>query len=194
MPRLFTGIEIPAEISERLALLRGGIPGARWIDKENYHLTLRFIGDVDMHIANDIADALGRVDRFAFPLTIDGIGSFGTRKPHSIVARVQPTRPLLELQAEQERLMQRLGLPAEQRKFTPHITLARVRGANGRDLADYLYLRGGLVSRPFEVSQFVLFSARSSIGGGPYIAEEAYPLMRQVPANEGDFRGRVANA
>ncbi|SDB06569.1 RNA 2',3'-cyclic phosphodiesterase [Bauldia litoralis] len=194
MPRLFTGIEIPAEISERLALLRGGIPGARWIDKENYHLTLRFIGDVDYSIANDVAEALGRVDRYPLTLTIDGIGSLGTRKPHSIVARVQPTRPLLELQAEQERLMQRLGLPAEQRKFSPHITLARIRGANGRDLADYLYLRGGLVSRPFEVTRFVLFSARDSIGGGPYIAEEAYPLMRQAPANDGGFDGRAASA
>ena len=194
MPRLFTGIEIPADISERLALLRGGIPGARWIDKENYHITLRFIGDIDMRTADEVADALGRIDRTAFPVTIDGIGSFGTRKPHSIIARIQPTRPLLELQAEQERLMQRLGLPAEQRKFTPHITLARVRGVNERELANYLFQRGGLMSRPFEVSEFVLFSSRNSVGGGPYLVEETYPLIRRAPANDGNFDGRAASA
>ncbi|MCB1496987.1 MAG: RNA 2',3'-cyclic phosphodiesterase [Bauldia sp.] len=194
MPRLFTGIEIPADISERLALLRGGIPGARWIDKENYHITLRFIGDIDMRTADEVADALGRIDRTAFPVTIDGIGSFGTRKPHSIIARIQPSRALIELQAEQERLMQRLGLPAEQRKFTPHITLARVRGVNAQEIANYLFQRGGLVSRPFEISEFVLFSSRNSVGGGPYVVEEAYPLMQRAPANDGSFDGRAASA
>jgi RNA 2',3'-cyclic 3'-phosphodiesterase len=193
MPRLFTGIEIPAEIGERLALLRGGLPGARWIDKENYHLTLRFVGDIDRIVADDIADALTRVNRFGFTLTFDGIGSLGTRKPHAIVARVQPTRSLLELQAEQERLMQRIGLPPEQRKYTPHITLARLRGASGRDIAEYLTLRGGFFSAAFEVSRFVLFSSRNSVGGGPYIVEEAYPLIEPARTTHGGYDGRAAN-
>jgi len=193
MPRLFTGIEIPPEIGERLAFLRGGLPGARWVDKENYHLTLRFVGDIDMNVAHDIADTLGKVSRFGFPLAIDGIVSFGTRKPHAIVARIGRSQPLRDLQAEQERLMQRIGLPPEQRKFIPHVTLARLRGANGRDIAAYLSARGGFVSSPFEVSRFVLFSARNSGGGGPYVIEEAYPLMESTPVIHEDFHGRALN-
>ena len=177
MPRLFTGIEIPSEIGERLSLLRGGLPGARWIDRENYHLTLRFVGDIEPGLADEIAGALERVRRAPFTLKLDGVGSLGTRIPHAIVARIAPSVPLAELQAEQERLLQRLGLPAEGRKYTPHITLARLRGTSERDIAEYLTVRGGFLAGPFDVGRFVLFSARSETGGGPYLVEEAYPLF-----------------
>ncbi|MEO8669452.1 MAG: RNA 2',3'-cyclic phosphodiesterase [Bauldia sp.] len=177
MPRLFTGLEIPAAIGERLSYLRGGLPGARWLDPENYHLTLRFIGDVDMHVAHDLADALGSVRRVAFSLRFDGIAAFGTKKPHAVVARIAASRPLGELQAEQERILQRVGLPPEGRKYIPHVTLARLRGTASRDIADYLTLRGGFAAGPFEIGQFVLFSSRNSVGGGPYVVEAEYPLM-----------------
>jgi 2'-5' RNA ligase len=176
MPRLFTGIEIPAEIGDHLALLRGGLPGARWIDRGNYHITLRFVGDIDRDVAGDIADTLAGVDRAGFELRIDGLAAFGSRKPHAIVARVQANRALAELQAEHERRLQRIGLPAEQRKFIPHVTLARLRGVASRDVADYLSLRGGFLAGPFPVERFVLFSSRNSVGGGPYVVEEEYPL------------------
>jgi 2'-5' RNA ligase len=184
MPRLFTGIEIPAVLGERLSLLRGGLPGARWIDKENYHLTLRFVGDVDMDVAGDIADTLAGVSRAGFEVAIDGLVSFGSKKPHAIVARVQPSRALIELQAEHERRLQRIGLPAEQRKYIPHVTLARLRGANHRDVADYLSLRGGFSAGPIPVDRFVLFSSRNSVGGGPYVVEEEYPLRPGGPRSE----------
>jgi 2'-5' RNA ligase len=176
MPRLFTAIEIPREIGDRLAMLRGGLPGARWVDRENYHMTLRFVGDIDMDVAEEVAHGLARVRRSSFAVRIDSVGSLGTRKPHAIVARVAPSPALVELQAEQERIIQRIGLPAEQRKFTPHITLARLRGAAPRAIAEYLSVRGGFSAGPFEASRFVLYSSRASTGGGPYIVEEAYPL------------------
>jgi 2'-5' RNA ligase len=182
MPRLFTGIAIPDEIRDRLSLLRGGLPGARWIDAENYHLTLRFVGDIDFNVAEDIAETLSRVERAVFPVEIEGLGSFGTRKPHSIVARVAPSRALMELQAEHERLIQRLGLPAESRKYSPHVTLARLRGPSDRDVADYLTLRGGFRTAPFPVREFNLYSSRDSVGGGPYLVEEAYPLSERALA------------
>ena len=92
MPRLFTGIEIPAEIGERLSLLRGGLPGARWIDRENYHLTLRFVGDIDMDVADEIADALARVSRAGFEADASTASARSARKkPHAIIARVRPT-------------------------------------------------------------------------------------------------------
>src|SRR5580765_7245682 len=92
MPRLFTGLEIPAEIGHTLSSLRGGLPGARWIDPENYHLTLRFIGDVDDVIAHEVASMLGRVKREAFELRMDGVFSFGGRKPRAVVAKVAPAQ------------------------------------------------------------------------------------------------------
>jgi 2'-5' RNA ligase len=176
MPRLFTGLEIPADVGQSLAALRGGLPGARWIDPENYHVTLRFIGDVDASIAHEIASMLGRVRREAFALRFDDLKSFGGRQPRAIVATLGPAQALIELQAEHERLLQRVGLEPEGRKFIPHVTLARLRESSNRQVADYLAVRAPFRSPPFEVSRFVLFSSRASIGGGPYVVEAAYPL------------------
>ena len=176
MPRLFIGLEIPDHVGQALSLLRGGLPGARWIDPENYHLTLRFIGDIETGLAHEIVSMLGRVNRRPFDIRLDGLSSFGGRKPRAIVATVAPSPSLLELQAELERLMQRLGLDPEGRKFTPHVTLARLHDASSQDVADYLSVRGYFPSRTFMASRFVLFSSRASTGGGPYVVEDSYAL------------------
>ena len=176
MPRLFTGVEIPPAVGQALAALRGGLPGARWIDTENYHLTLRFIGDVDDTAAQEVVSLLGRTPRARFELRLDGVTSFGGKRPRAVVATVAPSLPLIEIQAEQERLMQRIGLEPEGRKYTPHVTLARLRDASSRDVAEYLAARGLFRAPPFEVSRYVLFSARASVGGGPYVVEAGYPL------------------
>jgi 2'-5' RNA ligase len=182
MPRLFTGIEIPPDIADRLAMLRGGLPNARWIDRDNYHLTLRFIGDVDRRVAEDVAESLDRVRRPDFSLRLTGVSALGTKRPHAIVAMAEPTAALIELQAEHERILQRFGLPREGRKYTPHVTLARLRHGHPRDIAEYLTLRGGFFAQPFAVERFVLFSSRDSTGGGPYIAEETYDLSPPAAA------------
>jgi 2'-5' RNA ligase len=176
MPRLFTAVEIPADLLQSLSMLRGGLPGARWIDPENYHLTLRFIGDVDDMVAHEVASLLGRVKRGSFDLHFEGLSSFGGRRPRAVVAMVAPEPQLLEVQAEQERLMQRIGLEPEGRKYTPHVTLARLRDSSNREVADYLAARGLFRSASFPVSRFVLFSSRNSVGGGPYVVEASYPL------------------
>src|SRR6202042_2328365 len=176
MPRLFTGLEIPRHVADSLAIMRGGLPGARWIDPDNYHLTLRFIGDIDDALARDIAGLLGRVRRRSFELRLDGLTSFGGRKPRALVATATPIAPLIELQAEQERLLQRMGLEPEGRKYIPHVTLARLRDSSSQQVADYLAARAHYRSSPFQVSRFVLFSSRASVGGGPYVVEADYPL------------------
>jgi RNA 2',3'-cyclic 3'-phosphodiesterase len=176
MPRLFTGLEIPADVAQSLAMLRGGLPGARWIDPENYHVTLRFIGDVDDVIAHEVASLLGRVRRQSFELRVEDLKSFGGRKPRAVVATLGPGQAVIELQAEHERLMQRVGLEPEGRKYIPHVTLARLRESSNRQVADYLALRAPFRSPAFKVSRFVLFSSRNSVGGGPYVVEAAYPL------------------
>ncbi|SFL42467.1 2'-5' RNA ligase [Bradyrhizobium sp. NFR13] len=176
MPRLFAGLEIPAEIGQTLANLRGGLPGARWIDPENYHVTLRFIGDIDGVSANEIAYLMSRVERRPFEVAVRGLSSFGGKKPRAVVAAVEPSRPLLELQSELERLVRRCGLEPEGRKFTPHVTLARLRDSCDRDVADYLSVRGYFPTKIFTASRFVLFSSRASTGGGPYLVEDSYAL------------------
>jgi 2'-5' RNA ligase len=176
MPRLFTALEIPRDAALSLSLLRGGLPGARWIDVENYHLTLRFIGDIEGHVADEIANALDRVHRPAFLLALSGVGAFGSKKPHSIWAGATASPDLAALQGEIERICQRIGVAADPRKFVPHVTLARLKNSNPIDVAHYLSGRGNFSTAPFKVGRFVLMSSRDSVGGGPYIVEEAWPL------------------
>jgi 2'-5' RNA ligase len=183
MPRLFTGLEIPSDLAQDLAMLRGGLSGARWIDPENYHITLRFIGDIDAATARDVSGALEQIRRPPFTVTLAGLDFFGGDRPRAIIAKAKPSAPLLELQAEQERLTRRLGIPPEPRKFTPHVTLARLRDAPAAAVAAYLTTRGFFLSRRFEATRFVLFSSRASTGGGPYLIEAAYPLGRVAYAS-----------
>jgi 2'-5' RNA ligase len=184
MPRLFTALEIPRNAAMSLSLLRGGLPGARWIDVENYHITLRFIGDVDGRTADELVERLDRIDRPEFQIRLDGIGSFGSKKPHSVWAGVTPTPDMFALQGEIERICQRIGLPSDPRKFMPHVTLARLKSSRVDDVVHYLSGRGNFQTSLFTASRFVLLSSRESVGGGPYLTEEIFPLheARAFPA------------
>lgn len=176
MPRLFTALEIPPQLAAELSALRGGLSGARWIDAQNYHMTLRFIGDIDDAAARDVYQELARIHRPSFTVTIEGLAAFGGGKPRALVARAKSAQPLLELQAEQERVLRRVGITPEPRKFTPHVTLARLKCASPSAVADYLGTRGLFREGKFIADRFVLFSAKASVGGGPYVVEAAYPL------------------
>ena len=176
MPRLFTGLELPTPVAAQVALARGGVPGARWMEPNDYHITLRFVGDVDPGVAHAVAETLDEIRRRPIEVRFDGLSWFGGDKPRAIVARIRPEPALVELQAEQERRMRRLGLMPETRKFTPHVTLARLRGVRTHTVADYLASRGALAVEAFTAERFVLFSSRESVGGGPYVVEAAYPL------------------
>jgi 2'-5' RNA ligase len=177
MPRLFTGLELPADVGLALSAYRGGLPGARWTDPENYHVTLRFIGDVDHATARDLFSILGDGRRRGpVRVTFDALATFGGERPRAVFARAVPTTELAELQSEQERLVRRVGLPPERRKFTPHVTLARLRDASPIDVAGYIGMRGRFPKLSFTAARFVLFSSRASVGGGPYVIEAAYPL------------------
>ena len=176
MPRLFSAIEIPRSVAERLTLLRAGLSGARWIDPENYHLTLRFIGDVDGATARDFTLALSGIAAAPFELRLNGLGSFGGGKPRAIFAGIAPSEGINALRRANERAAREAGLPAEGRNYKPHVTLARLRGARADAVATYLERQGGIGSGSFTVSRFVLYSSRNSVGGGPDVVEAAYPL------------------
>ncbi len=176
MPRLFTGVTLPDDVCESLANLRGGISGARWIDAQSFHITLRFIGDIDGSIAREIADALADVRFPSFELQLKGINVFGGSNPHTLYAGIVDSPELKRLHAVHERLAQVLGLPPEHRKFSPHVTLARLRDSDPLGLQRYLVAENLFRTRTFQVSHFVLFSSRPSRGGGPYAIEQAYDL------------------
>lgn len=177
MPRLFTGLEIPEEVAFALSLKRGGLTGARWIDPENYHITLRFIGDVDHNTADEVADSLDRLaNSLCFPIRLTHLGSFGGDKPRALFAGVEPSDALKNLQAAHERVLQRAGLPPEGRKFVPHVSLARLRGGSAADVARFIADAARFEPLSFVPARFVLFSSRDSVGGGPYLVEQSYPL------------------
>jgi 2'-5' RNA ligase len=176
MPRLFTALELPAHITDRLGLLRGKLPGARWIDPDYYHITLRFAGDVDDRTAWNFMSALEDIDMPSLRIRLRELGSFGGNKPRSLWAGVEPNESLIALQKAHERAARIAGLPAEARNFTPHITLARLSHTKPQVLADYLSYFGGFFTEPFTIDGFVLFSSRANQGGGPYLVEAEYPF------------------
>lgn len=180
MPRLFTGLDIPDDVAFDLDLMRGGISGARWIDRESYHLTLRFIGDIDEGLAREISYELEGVEAKPFKLRLCGCGVFGGNKPHTLYAVIEESAELRRLHAIHERICQALGLPPEPRKFAPHVTLARLKDPDLQALHRFIASHNLYRSRVFEVARFVLFSSRPSRGGGPYAVEESYRLQAGI--------------
>lgn len=185
MPRLFTGLEVPRDVRLALSFKCGGLQGARWIDPENYHITLRFIGDVDNVTAGEVRDGLDRLaGSETFFVRLDHLNAFGGDKPRALYAGVESNANLLRLQAAQERVLQRIGLEPEGRRFQPHVTLARLRGSTALDIAQYMSMAGRFVPLEFPVGRFVLFSSRDSVGGGPYLVEHAYPLSAPLASGQ----------
>jgi 2'-5' RNA ligase len=178
VPRLFTAFEIPPDIAAQLAYFRGGLFGGRWIEPEDYHVTLRFFGDIDARTAQALADDLAETASFSkggpVRLDLDEIGVFGGRQPRALYARVKADALLSRLQAAHETIARRNGLAPETRKFAPHVTLARLRGVGSGAVGAWLAERAFPLSLSFEAARFVLYSSRDSVGGGPYRIEAAY--------------------
>jgi len=173
MLRLFVGIALPPELKLRLSLLCVGVPEARWVDAGNFHLTLRFIGEVDEGMASDIDAALMRIAAPRFALALAGVGHFGT---HSLWAGVEKSTPLLQLQSKVESALQRMGLPAETRRYAPHVTLARLRPPLGDHVRAFLAGNALYRSEPFEVDQFSLIASYLTKSGAIYEDRADYPL------------------
>ena len=191
MPRLFTGLEVPYHVQSALWLKRGGLSGARWIDPENYHITLRFIGDVDNRTADEVSYELDRLSYSeGFGIRMSHLGTFGGDTPRALYAGVENSEGLQRLQAAHERVLRRAGLEPEARRFVPHVSLARLRGASVVEVAEFIHEAGQFTPLEFSVGRFVLFSSKASVGGGPYLVEQTYPLAAlSAPA---DFTLRVS--
>lgn len=182
MPRLFVGIDLPADIKKRLMTLEGGVPGARWQTNEQLHLTVRFIGDVERPVANDIAARLDGLRMNAFDIRLSSVGQFGDKRPHVIWAGLDDTPPLYRLASKVEQALQRLGLPPETRKYTPHITLARLKNPSRDRVFQFLSNHALFQSPSFAVSSFHLFESHLGSAGAIYQIVSSYSLS--APAGD----------
>ena len=180
--RLFIGIRPPQPVRETLLDTMEALEGARWVEDDNLHLTLRFVGEVERPAANDLAEALGRIEWPRFELRIDGVGSFDRNNrhsswPHAVWARVPPTDALDGLRLKVERACEAAGLGRETRRFTPHVTLARLhRAASG--IGEWLGRWGDLAAGPWTAEDFVLFESYLGRTGAHYEEVVRYPLER----------------
>jgi len=176
MHRLFAAIRPPEHIRDILLDAMDDSADFRWQDDEQLHLTLRFMGEVDRHVAADLSDALGRIRAAPFQLRISKVGTFDHRAAGALWAGVEPKAQVATLAAKIERVCQQAGLEPEQRAFHPHITLARWKGRRTIELADFLDRRRSLTSEPFDVREFLLVESRLSRHGAHYEEIASYSL------------------
>jgi len=176
MHRLFVAIRPPEPIRDLLIDAMDDSADFRWQDEDQLHLTLRFIGEVERPLANDLADLLGRVRADPLELRIHGVGRFGQRNSGALWAGVEPKAKLASLAGKIERACVSAGLDPEHRAFHPHITLARWKGRRRHEIQRFLERAGGLSSDPFAVNSFALFESRLSRHGAHYEQVTDYPL------------------
>lgn len=174
--RLFVGLSIPDVVAQGLMLLQGGVPGARWQAREQLHLTLRFIGEVDGRDMAAIDDALAGIDAPAFDLQLHGVGQFGNKQPHSLWAAARPNDLLDHLQRKVDTAIRRVGQPQDAHKFTPHVTLARLRHPDLDKLREWLTHHALYTSPEFSVGRFCLYSSKLTSDGSIYRVERDYDL------------------
>jgi len=192
--RLFVGLDLPEDLRLTLAGLRAGINGARWMAPGNFHITLRFIGEADRHQAADLDDALADIDAPAFDLAFGGVGSFASRgRLRAIWAGLESSGALAHLHDKVERAAIRAGFAVEQRKFKPHVTLARLKGTPEVAAQRFLEDHAGFTTRPFTVDRFVLFESTLGGEGAHYTPVCRYPLRTFDYADYGDFEDLAAD-
>src|SRR6516162_8980527 len=176
MLRLFVGIGFPPGLKLRLSLLSSGIPGAKWVDPGNFHLTLRFIGETDEGVAADIDDALARLRARRFALQLAGTGVFGgADKPRSLWVGVERSPELVALRDKIEQALVRVGLAPEPRKFSPHVTLARLH--RPPTLSGFLATHALFRATPYSVEGFSLIASFQTKAGSIYEDQADYPLL-----------------
>lgn len=176
MPRLFTAVELPDETRAELYRLHIPLPGSRWLKPEDYHITLRFAGDIDNGLAREFSANLASIGANAFEIRLAGVGVFGGNDPSTVFADVAPCSALDALARANDKAARNAGLPPEKHPFKAYVTLARLKNSDANAVARYLTRFGGYRSEPIFVSRFVLMSSRPMTGGGPYGVVESFPL------------------
>jgi 2'-5' RNA ligase len=185
MMRLFVAIPLPEDLCTRLSGFAGGLDNTRWVEPDNMHLTLRFLGELDGREMADVDAALAGIDAPAFDMELKGLGTFGSaKKVQALWVGVEGPEPLYRLQTKVEQAVQRAGCDPERRKFKPHVTLARFKGPPGRKLQDFLQQYGLFKSGPIYVDRFRLYSSLLTQKGPIYRTEAEYRLRPQASQAE----------
>lgn len=178
MLRLFVGLGLPDGVAARLSIMCAGVPGANWVEPSNFHITLRFIGEIEEDDAEEIDALLSGIEQPAFSIELAGVNTFGEgTKARSIHASVMPSADLTHLHAKVESAVVRAGQPPEGRKFMPHVTLAHLHKPQPPRLAAFLEGNAVFQAGPFRVEQFTLFESRLGNGSPVYIPLAEYPLI-----------------
>ncbi len=178
MYRLFVAIDPPEDIKRQLTEICFGLPGAKWTDPEQMHITLKFIGEVDGAVLREAREALEIITRDSFELCVKGVGFFPPHgQPQLIWAGVEGNERLTQLRNKVESTLVRAGLKPEKRKFAPHIRLANVKETPPRQMVGYLAQYSLLKLPPFEVTEFCLYSSFLSSQRAIHEIDTAYPLI-----------------
>ena len=185
--RLFVALELPSTMRARLSFLAGGLPGVRWVPPENYHITLRFIGELPGWRADEVDQALAGVRAPGFTLKLSGVGTFEKAgRLASLWVGVERCAALEHLQTKVETALQRAGVERERRRFQPHVTLARFGGARfggARDgapvekVAGWVQSHNLFRSEPVVMEHFTLFSSLLGKEQAVYEPEVEYSLL-----------------
>jgi 2'-5' RNA ligase len=176
--RLFVALDLPWSLRAQLADLAVGAAGVRWVAPENYHITLRFIGELPAHKAEEIDLALSALRARGFSLELSGVGTMEKAgRVTALWVGVARNQQLDFLRGTIETALQRAGVPAERRRFTPHVTVARPddRAAEPR-LAGWVQAHNLFRSAPVPVAHFTLFSSQLGKEQAVYTAEVEYAL------------------
>lgn len=177
MYRLFVSIELPDDVKLALARLSGDVPGARWLEPDEMHLTVRFIGEVDGLVYDDVLAALDEVRVAPFELALRGVGHFPPRgEPRILWAGLERSDELRLLHDRVESALVRAGVEGERRKFSPHVTIARLKGTPSRAVGSFLAMNGLFRATPFTVHEFHLYSSSLGAKRAVHRCEASYPL------------------
>ncbi|MGB0747638.1 MAG: RNA 2',3'-cyclic phosphodiesterase [Magnetospiraceae bacterium] len=178
MLRVFVGLAIPPDIGNHLALMQSGIRFARWVSPANLHMTLRFVGEIDEGLAEDLDDKLAGIRAPSFDLQLRGLDTFGNgRGPRSIFVGAAPCEALDRLAAKVDTAANRAGVPPERRKFKAHVTLARLKEVSGGHVGGFIEAYNTVQVAPFPVREFVLFRSHLLPEGAHYEPLVQYPLQ-----------------
>jgi 2'-5' RNA ligase len=195
MIRLFVAVSFPDDVRRSLASLCAGVPGARWANPDQFHLTLRFIGEVDGRVARAVYEELAGITMPAFELSLFGVGTFGDRrKAHTLWAGVRPNPALYRLQEKVDNAVLRAGLPPDRRKFAPHVTLARLNNAPFDRIGAFLSHHALYAAPGFTCDRFTLYSSFLSSSGAIYTPEQVYRLDGGLAEDSHDWMADEAEA
>ncbi len=177
MIRLFVAVEIPESIAEEVSYVYRGLPGANWTRPENLHITLKFLGDTDEKKVCKIQEVLSSIKHESFRIKLSGVGNFSKKGSGPIIwIHINPLERLRELHRKVENKLNSLEIPGEKRKYTPHLTIARMKRYHHGRMEDYMNSFSQFESSEFEVNAFHLFSSQLKPEGAIHTIENSFPL------------------